>query len=429
MSFKDQYKKEVKEITTTDIGFEGIKDQIIMKEKKNNKKTVIILTSIFGGAALAAGAIALAIALAPKATANPNTPSILIPDDKKMSVKALASTATPLLSSSFVNQKSHVNELPKLLKRAELDYTKTDEEIIQDLLYQFDTIIANENNYTVTPVASDKAEYAFREDITFTDLFGTSETYSMYYNDITHREEGGMSSSTSYFDSDDDDDSDDIYDSDDDSDDIDDSDNDDELDRKNARVDDDDDDSDDDESDDDENDHDDDESDDEDDEGEDEDDDADEEEIEKETQYSGIAVQGENTYTFRLELSEEIESNESEIKSVFYLYKNLDLTSYTKVTSKNEIEGLESETKYGYEIVESGKLLTSYEMEIENDPAKNEVELSIELNEKEYSLTRKVQNNETYFYVELENEATDTEVEYIYKKVITEESVTYELVK
>jgi len=342
MSFLNQYKKDVESVTTTNIAYDGIKERIVMKNQSKKQKA-IALSSILGGAALLAASVALVITL----THRGNTPAPVVPSDRKMSIRALANTATPLVSASFANE-APKRQLPRMLRSAYIDNTKTDDEIIQDLLYQFDTIIENDNSYTVYSVESDKTDYDYREDVTFTNLLGEETSYSLYYNDVTVREEI--------------------------------------------------------------------------------DSDEDEVEIEKETQYSGLAVQGDNNCTFRLELSEENNGVEQEIESVFYLYSSEDLKSYTKVTSSSEIEGLENETEYSFEVIENGVVTTSYEIEIEYGPNNNEVEISIKLNEKEYSITRVIQDDETYFYVELENELTDTETEYVFKKIINDDTVTYELI-
>ena len=86
---------------------------------------------------------------------------------------------------------------------------------------------------------------------------------------------------------------------------------------------------------------------------------------------------------------------------------------------------MESENEYGYEIVENGVLKTSYEMEIEKNTQTNKVELGLSLNEKEYEVTQVIENDETRFYVELENEQTDQEIEYVFVKVISGDTVTY----
>lgn len=343
MSIIKQYKKDISEITTTDIAFDGIKENVIMKEQTKKNKT-IIFSSVFGGAALVATSLIFAIVL--NGSGSPNN-SHLVPGDAKLSMPALAKSATPLINASL-NEANVNNAIRKSLNNTLFTSGKSDEEIIQDLLYQFDTIIENDNNYHVEAVESDKEEYKYKEIITFKDLLNQDNSYALYYNDV-HIEE--------------------------------------EL-----------------------------------------DDDDDEEEYEKETTYSGIAVKDEKEFRFKLELEEEIEGDETEIESTFYLFSTDSNKTYTKVSSSSEIEGLETETEYSYEIYENGDLVTSFEMEIEIDPSEDEVELSVELNEKEFSIERVIKDNETYFFVELENDETDEESEWVYKKVINGDTVTYVLV-
>ncbi len=344
MSIKKQYQKDVQEVGKTNLAFDDIKANIVTMKENNKKHTGFIISASIGGTLVLAGSIAFAVIMANRSSSKNgptnNSGNIVVPNDKKLSIGALAKSVTPLMSATFAQE---INKPSPLMMKSAIDTSKSDEEIIQDLLYQFDTIIENNNNYTVTPMESDKADYTYREDITFKDLLDHDNTYSLYFNDITTKEE------------------------------------------------------------------------------------QDEDEMEKKSTYSGIAVQGENTYTFKLNLKEETSQGESEVKSTFYLYTSEDLRSYTKVTSESEIEGLESETQYGYEIYENGTLVTSYEIEIETDSQKQETEISIELNNKEYSITKVIKNNETYFYVELEDETTDTEVEYVYKKVVDGDNVSYEL--
>lgn len=338
MSFKKQYKNEINKAYQTNITFDGIKGKINMKEEVKVKKTPIILGSI-GGAAVLAGACAIIIAVA----LNNANGSPLSPQDKKLSLTAVAESITPLISNTF-NEENNKNLLRQSLNTF-MSNTPTDQEIVYDLLHQFDTIIENDGNYTVESLESDKQEYKFKENITFTDLFGNKNSYSMYYNDVTKEEK------------------------------------------------------------------------------------QDDDEIEKISIYTGLAVKNEVEHSFRLVLEEETELDEVEVESKFYLYSNESKTSYTKITTSSEIEQLEKETSYSYEIVENGHVVTSYEMEVEIDPVKNETELSIELNEKEYSIERVIEGEDTFFYVEIENESTDQEVEWIYKKVIVDGNVDYILVE
>lgn len=353
MSFKEKYKNDISASISTNMSFNDIKERLIMSEKKSNKKRNILLSSILGGVLVVGATLALVIGLS---TRNQNNGlNRLVPIDSKMSIKALASTATPLVNSSFTHNKQNQN-LAKLFKRA-IDTTKSDEEIIKDLLYSFDTIIENDNSYTVESLVSDKEEYQYCEKVTFKDLLGNSSSYTMYYNQLTLSKRS--------------------------------IDEDDDLD----------------------------------------DDNDDDQEIETESYYAGIAIQEDKTLSFKLELSEETQGSEKEVESIFYLYTSEDQKSYTKVTSSSEIEAMESETEYGYEIVENGVIKTSYEMEIEKNAQTNDVELGVSLNEKEYEITRVITNEETRFYVELENEQLDIETEYVFVKVVSEDTVTYQLLQ
>lgn len=364
MSFKEKYKNDISASISTNMSFNDIKERLIMSEKKSNKKRNILLSSILGGVLVVGATLALVIGLSTRNQNNGVNP--LVPSDSKMSIKALASTATPLVNSSFAHNKQNQN-LAKLFKRA-IDTTKSDEEIIKDLLYSFDTIIENDNSYTVESLVSDKEEYQYCEKITFKDLLGNTSSYTMYYNQLT------LSKRSIDEDDDLDDDNDDL--------DLDEDQN-----------------------------------------------DNDGQEIETDSYYAGIAIQEDKTLSFKLELSEETEGNEKEVESKFYLYTSEDQKSYTKVTSSSEIEAMETETEYGYEIVENGVIKTTYEMEIEKNAQTNEVELGVSLNEKEYEITRVIANEETRFYVELENEQLDIETEYVFVKVVSEDTVTYQLLQ
>lgn len=326
----------------TNITFDGIKDRVIMNEKQTSNKKKIIWGSI-GGGLLTAG-VACALVLTINATSKPNGPSShLVPSDAKFSLKAVAENITPFVSSAL-NQNGAQSLIRQRVNTFLLTEGKTDEQFVHELLYQFDTIIENDDNYTVEAVASDREDYKFKEIITFVDLLGNKNSYSLYYNDVKVEEE------------------------------------------------------------------------------------KDDDEIEKESVYSGIAVKEDQEFRFKLELEEENEEDEHEVESTFYLFNGDNKSTYTKITSSCEIEDMEKETQYSYEIYENGNKVLSYEMEIEVDPEDNETELSVELNEKEYSIERFKEGKDTYFHVEIENDDTDEESEWLYKKVINGETVSYVLV-
>lgn len=332
MSLIKRYKKDINSNITTNLTFNDIKDRVVMKEERKHKA---LIPSLLVSGGLVATAVVLLIALAPKSGANP-----LIPTDNKLSLKAVAKSATPVMTS-MLNSGDNIKTIRRMANGSLLLEGQTNEEIIQELLYQFDTIIENDDNYKVEAVQSDKEEYKYKEIITYKDLLNNSNSYALYYNDVHVEEE------------------------------------------------------------------------------------KDDDEIEKETTYAGIAVKDGVEFDFRLELEEETETDETEVESKFYLFEQGSRHSYTKVTSSSEIEGLEKETEYSFEVVKNGSTVTSYEMEIEHNPEDNEVELSVELNEIEYEITRVIEGGDTLFFVEFENDDTDEEDEWVFKKVIEGDSVTY----
>lgn len=156
----------------------------------------------------------------------------------------------------------------------------------------------------------------------------------------------------------------------------------------------------------------------------------DEEEITTKTKYSGIAVFYENnietTYQFSSENETSIEGKEKETKSKFKLFSK-ETSTYIEVEKENEIDNLETKDEYSYKLVQNGQVVYDYSVGIESNTITNKKEIELELNEKEYKITKYENNGETYFKVKLENENTKEETILIYKKVINDGSITYEL--
>lgn len=338
MSLIKRYKKDVNSVTSTNVSFNDIKHKVNMNnETKTEKRKILFPSLMITGGVLTSVAAAVVIAFALRG--NPGA-GILQPNDAKFSLKAIAKSATPLMTSQLSTNTTD-NSLRKMANFSLLTQDATNEEIIQDLLYQFDTIIQNDDNYKVEAVESDREDYKYKEIITYKDLLNNSNSYALYYNSIDVEKE------------------------------------------------------------------------------------TDDDEVETETKYGGIAVKDGQEFNFKLELEEEVEGDEKEVESTFYLFEKGSNNSYTKVSSSSEIEGLEKETEYSFEVVKNGSTITSYEMEIEHDPSDNEVELSVELNEKEYSIERIIEEGETYFFVEFEDDETDEEQEWVFKKVIEGDKVSY----
>lgn len=146
--------------------------------------------------------------------------------------------------------------------------------------------------------------------------------------------------------------------------------------------------------------------------------------------YSGIAVFFDNnlevTYQFTSESETSVEGNETEIESTFKLYSK-QTSTYIEVEKENETENSQVEDEYSYKLVQNGKVVYDYSIEISKNSITNEKEIELELNEKEYKVTKYESGNDEFFKVKLENDITDEEVVLIYKKIINNEIVTYEL--
>ena len=67
---------------------------------------------------------------------------------------------------------------------AETAITEEESQDISDLLTQFDLILSNESNFNVVTTDSDRADYAKKEVISFTDVDGVEVSYVLYYSNI-----------------------------------------------------------------------------------------------------------------------------------------------------------------------------------------------------------------------------------------------------
>lgn len=67
---------------------------------------------------------------------------------------------------------------------SETAITEEESQDISDLLTQFDLILSNESNLNVVTTDSDRADYAKKEVISFTDVDGVEVSYVLYYSNI-----------------------------------------------------------------------------------------------------------------------------------------------------------------------------------------------------------------------------------------------------
>lgn len=151
--------------------------------------------------------------------------------------------------------------------------------------------------------------------------------------------------------------------------------------------------------------------------------DEDEEEIE--TFYKGVASMGEDTYyLFESKYEQETERNEREESMEFTIW--IERNSYISIETSFEEEGMEKETELEFKVVERGKTITDYSIEIEKEGEREKVEF--EENDVEYQLM-KIYSNEknTYLYqVKVEGE-DDKDHIYTFEKVLKDGVTSYVL--
>lgn len=213
--------------------------------------------------------------------------------------------ATQSMSAlSLVNSTSTTGAL----KRALLGHSAavlTDDEIkdIKDVLGQVDTILANNTGVTSVDKASDDPLYEFCSDVTYTDIYNNSSTYTLYFNSVTQEDvdldEKGENASHQHGEHD----------------------------------------------------------------GEGHKDDGNE--VKTITNLEGILVSGEETYNFTSMIKEEIEEGEQETKVHFKLFN--DSGFYVKAMQESEIENGEVESKIRYTVFDGTSVVTSYCLKVEQE--------------------------------------------------------------
>ena len=141
---------------------------------------------------------------------------------------------------------------------------------------------------------------------------------------------------------------------------------------------------------------------------------------------TGVAMLDENRiYTFSSLAKKETEGfGEIEIESNFKI--NTGENSFILVETSSEKEWMESESELEFLFVENGRRSLNYSLSIENENGRKKFEY--EKNNKEYELFVREKNGETYYYVEYESENgfSETEAFLIFKKVISNNQVSFE---
>lgn len=147
------------------------------------------------------------------------------------------------------------------------------------------------------------------------------------------------------------------------------------------------------------------------------------EEDEQETtiKYHGVVAYDENEYPFTAKKSTETEENETEEEIEFELIYG----ENSKVTIENEyeVEGTETEESFKYTVIENGIKKDTYK--VKKSLEDNKREMKIEKNGT--VLKYRFYEEDSIEYLEVSNKELNTKV--LYKKVVTEDTVSYEIVE
>ena len=165
MNAKKVYKNEIEKQLIPNVEFKDIEEKIeVVQHKKPIWK---ILVPTLAGVAVAAVIVAIVI---PMSSRN---------DSIGVNAFSLASKITPFVSefapSKITRAKSN-DDLEKAKKEVETH------------LYQFDSIIMNNDSFSTEIVDSDKQDYSQKQIVNIKNLNGESESYSLYYSDVTENE-------------------------------------------------------------------------------------------------------------------------------------------------------------------------------------------------------------------------------------------------
>ena len=154
-------------------------------------------------------------------------------------------------------------------------------------------------------------------------------------------------------------------------------------------------------------------------------------ESETRTTINGIAILDGQEYSFKSITHIETEGKEVEEEYTFTLYK--DSNSYVKINQEYEEERDELEKYYRYTIVDNGTKIYDYKLDYEKEnDRKNETEINLTLNNFKYKIEEVKIEGITYLQVlvvEKDNMKLDSAYKVLFKKIISESGVSYELVE
>ena len=153
-------------------------------------------------------------------------------------------------------------------------------------------------------------------------------------------------------------------------------------------------------------------------------------EVETKVSINGVALVDNQEYRFKSVTNTEKEGKEIEEEYSFTLYKDND--SYIKIVQEYEEERDEVEKYYRYQVVENGVKFYDYLLDYEKENGhKNETEIRLTLDNRKYKIEGIQQKDGNYLQVQvIETNSLESRSTYkvLFKKVISESGVSYELV-
>lgn len=153
-------------------------------------------------------------------------------------------------------------------------------------------------------------------------------------------------------------------------------------------------------------------------------------EVETKVSINGVALVDNQEYRFKSVSKTEKEGKEIEEEYSFILYKDND--SYIKIIQEYEEERDEVEKYYRYQVVENGVKVYDYLLDYEKENGhKNETEIRLTLDNRKYKIEEIQQKDGNYLQVQvIETNSLESRSTYkvLFKKVISESGVSYELV-
>lgn len=172
MNAEKKIKMQVEEAFQSSSTYSDIKDRVNCKKPK---------PSIFNwklGLGVTLGAVA-SVALVVVLTNSTSSP-----------VGALAYQLSPTMSREIATAQANSSNLSKTALTAPLLKQKSNEDLnLDDILYDIDSLITNQNSYDVESISSDREEYSNAQKVSYTLLNDESAEYKLYFNDINESSE------------------------------------------------------------------------------------------------------------------------------------------------------------------------------------------------------------------------------------------------